>query len=321
MTIFGSQLSRGLKAFVEAAERVEIPVDARTRILCEVNWQPDRQAPVLIVIHGLGGDARRSYVLGTAEKAWRSGFSVVRMNMRNSGGTETWTPTLYNAGLTEDLEATVHWLGRTVPGVPLVYAGYSLGGSVVLNTLAKWGARLPEGSAGVAVVSVPWDLHAADVALRRPGINRLYVKYFMRSFRKMWKVKHAHYPEIYPEDGLKGVRTVRDFDEQWTGPSFGYSGADDYYTQAQAVSKLDRIHLPGLVVHAEDDPFVPLTVETRTALVDHPLLELLLSDHGGHVGFLSRRPAAEPDGWRDLDGWWAENRVVQAATQCLRMPS
>ena len=98
MTIFGSQLSRGLGEFAAAAEQVEVPVDARTRILAEVNWQADRGAPVLIIVHGLGGDARRSYVLGTADKAWRSGFSVVRMNMRNSAGTEAWTPTLYNAG-------------------------------------------------------------------------------------------------------------------------------------------------------------------------------------------------------------------------------
>ena len=319
MTIFGSQLSRGLGEFAAAAEQVEVPVDARTRILAEVNWQADRGAPVLIIVHGLGGDARRSYVLGTADKAWRSGFSVVRMNMRNSAGTEAWTPTLYNAGLTEDLEATVHWLGRTVPGVPLVYCGYSLGGSVTLNTLAKWGERLPEGSAGTVVVSVPLDLHAADLALRRPGINRLYVKYFLRSFRAMWKAKHAAYPELYPVDGLATVRSVRDFDEQWTGPNFGYSGADEYYSAAQAVDKLDQIALPGLVVHAEDDPFVPLTQQARLALADHRTLELLLSDKGGHVGFLARRPQAEADGWRDLDGRWAENRVVQAATQFLRM--
>ena len=319
MTIFGSQLSRGLGKFVDSAERVEVTVDARTRILIEVNWQPDREAPVLIIVHGLGGDAQRSYVLGTADKAWRSGFTVVRMNMRNSGGTEAWTPTLYNAGLTEDLEATVTWLSRVVPGVPLVYCGFSLGGSVTLNTLAKWGKRLPEGSVGTAVVSVPFDLHAADVELRRPGLNRVYVRYFLRSFRAIWKAKHAAYPDIYPLDGLKTVRTVRDFDEQWTGPNFGYSGADEYYSAAQAVGKLQDIHLPGLVVHAEDDPFVPLTEQARTALADHPTLKLMLSDKGGHVGFLARRPKPEPDGWRDLDGWWAENRVVHAATQFLRM--
>ena len=64
---------------------------------------------------------------------------------------------------------------------------------------------------------------------------------------------------------------------------------------------------------------VPLTQQARLALADHPTLELLLSDKGGHVGFLARRPQAEADGWRDLDGRWAENRVVQAATQFLRM--
>ncbi len=319
MTIFGSQLSRGLGKFMDAAEKVEVTVDARTRILCEVNWQPDRFAPVLIVIHGRGGDARRSYMVGTAEKAWRSGFSVVRMNMRNSSNTEAWTPTLYNAGLTEDLEATVTWLWRTVPGVPLIFSGFSLGGSVTLNTLAKWGDALPEGSAGTAVVSVPLDLHEADVALRRRGINQLYVKYFMRGFHRMWKHKHAAYPELYPADGLRGVRSVRDFDEKWTGPNFGYTGAEDYYTAASSGSKLEQVKLPGLVVHAEDDPFVPLTIPVRQALADHPRLELLLSDHGGHVGFLSRRPARQADGWRDLDGWWAENRIVQAATQLLRM--
>ncbi|MCH2100423.1 MAG: alpha/beta fold hydrolase [Planctomycetes bacterium] len=319
MTIFGSQLPRGLGKFVDSAEQIEVVVDMHTRILVEVNWQSDHEAPVLIIIHGLGGDARRSYVLGTADKAWRSGFTVVRMNMRNSGGTEAWTPTLYHAGLTDDLEATVNWLSRVAPGVPLVYCGYSLGGSVTLNALAKWGKRLPEGSAGTVVVSVPMDLHAADVELGRAGINRLYVKYFLRRFQNIWGAKHAVYPDLYPRNGLKEVSTIRDFDEKWTGPNFGYSGADEYYSAAQMVGKLQDVHLRGLVVHAEDDPFVPLTQQAHAALAEHSNLRLLLSEMGGHVGFLGRSPNAEPSGWRDFDRWWAENRVVHAATQFLRM--
>lgn len=318
MTIVGSQWGRGLKDFAAQAEAFEVRVSEHTRILVEANWQPQGDAPVLVLVHGLGGDARRSYMLGTAEKAFRRGFHVVRMNMRNSAGTGAWTPTLYNAGLTEDLLATTGWVTERLPSQPIVLGGFSLGGSVILNTLAEWGSAYPQDLRGAVVVSVPFDLHIADVALRRGGMNRLYVKYFMRGFRRLWLEKHAAFPELYPQDGLHGVRTVRDFDEKWTGPSFGYASADDYYASASAIAKLNAIHAPVLAVHAADDPFVPLPEQARAQIENHASCQLLWSRHGGHVGFLARR-AASNSVWQDADRWWAENRVVQAAHEWVRM--
>lgn len=318
MTVFGSQLGRRLRAFADEAQIAAVDVDRRTKIKVEAHWQADSQAPVLILIHGLGGTARRSYMLGTAHKAWQRGLSVVRMNMRNSDGTEDWTPTLYHAGLTEDLRATLRWIDAVRGAAPVVVGGFSLGGSVALNTLAELGACARPQVRGCVTVSTPLDLMESDRALHRPGLNRLYVRHFMNGFRRMWRRKHAAWPELYPADGLNGVRTVRDFDDRWTAPTFGWPDADAYYRAASAGQRLDAIRVPGLIVHADDDPFVPLPASLHDELLDHPYLRLLRSRHGGHVGYLARRPGPEAGGWQDADGWWAENRIVQFACAVTR---
>jgi len=312
-TILGSQLPRRVSALLATQESIPVQVDEGTRIRLDVNRATHANAPVLIVVHGLGGSSLRGYMTGTANKAWGKGMNVVRMNMRNAGGTESWTNTLYHAGLTEDLEATVRWVEQEFPESSIVLSGFSLGGSVTLNTLAKWGTALPSKLKGAVVVSVPFDLHACDRSLHRGGINGVYVRYFMRSFRTMWKRKSAVFPLEFPGKGLDTVKSVRQFDERWTAPSFGFGTADNYYDSVSPIKLLPQIHCPGLVVHAEDDPFVPLTSDDRAAIMAHPTLQLLLAERGGHVGFLGRRPQPNSDGWQDQDGWWAENRIVQAA--------
>ncbi len=66
----------------------------------------------LIIVHGLEGSSDSQYVIGTGSKAWRAGMNVVRMNMRNCGGTETLGPTLYNSGMSDDVGAVAETLIR-----------------------------------------------------------------------------------------------------------------------------------------------------------------------------------------------------------------
>src|SRR5256885_9655519 len=44
----------------------------------------------------------------------------------------------------------------------------------------------------------------------------------------------------------------------YTAPRNGFAGAEDYYARSSAGPLLSRIRVPGLVIHAEDDPFIPV---------------------------------------------------------------
>ena len=103
---------------------------------------------------------------------------------------------------------------------------------------------------------------------------------------------------------LKQVRTVREFDEAYTAPYFGFAGAEDYYHRASAMRIIERIRVPALVITADDDPFVPSEPFRDPKLTGNPCVQVAICEHGGHCGFVG--PASAED-----DGYWAENQIVE----------
>jgi hypothetical protein len=118
--------------------------------------------------------------------------------------------------------------------------------------------------------------------------------------------KAAHYPGVFPVERLPQVRTVRQFDEVFTAPYFGFAGAEDYYHRASALRVVDRIRVPTLVITADDDPFVPAAMFGDPALRGNPSITTLVTRHGGHCGFVARAGAGD-------DGYWAESSIVAFA--------
>ena len=316
MTIAGGKLPRPAGPFLDLSEDFWLPVDEHTSVRVETHWQRDHDAPVLVLVHGLSGSARSPYLVSTAMKAFAMGWSVLRLNIRNCGGTERATPTLYNAALTDDLEALVAWVGEQHPHSPVAVAGFSLGGSITLHTLAKWGDAPPARVVGATVVSTPLNLVNTCRAMHTGVMNRFYMKLFLDGFVKALRNKAEQYPELYPYDAPKGYKDFYTFDEMWTAPHFGYEGANDYYNRASAFRVLHKVRIPTMVVHAEDDPLVPYNKLSLQAVEANPALRLLMTSSGGHCAFFGAEPAETPH-WRDRDRWWAENRVLEFSTGLL----
>ena len=143
-TIIASMLSRSTPRLNQNSEPRYFDVAAGVRVLAHCSWQPDREArPTLLILHGMEGSADSHYMLGTAEKALGAGFNAIRLNMRNCGGTEHLTPTLYHAGLTEDLRVIINELIEQ-DGLDEIYiAGFSLGGNIVLKLAGEYGGKAP----------------------------------------------------------------------------------------------------------------------------------------------------------------------------------
>src|SRR5688572_28029780 len=129
-------------------------VEPGVRVMAHCRWQPDRKdRPTLVLWHGIDGSSASIYMLGTAQKAFRAGFNVIRLNLRNCGGTEHLTPTLYHGGLTEDLRAVVDELISVEKLKRLFLVGFSLGGNMVLKLAGEYGNNPPREICGVATVS------------------------------------------------------------------------------------------------------------------------------------------------------------------------
>ena len=293
-----------LRAAASDEERL-FEVEPQVRVLVRCRWQKDRAgAPTILLVHGLEGSSESTYVLGTAEKAHRAGFNALRLNIRTCGGTQHLAPTLYHSGLSSDLRAVIEELIARDHLAEIYLAGFSLGGNQSLKLAGELGGDAPAALRGVAAVSAPIDLAACADRIRRRD-NWLYSRSFLAGLRR--RIRHAQrlYPERYGTGRLRRARSIREFDELFTAPHSGFRDADDYYARASALQFAGRIRVPTLVLHAEDDPFIPFAPFRHPSIAANPHVLLLAPRHGGHVGFVADTAAPDPD------RFWAENRVVE----------
>ena len=277
-------------------------VEPDVRVLCHCHWQNARQqAMTLVIVHGLEGSSESGYAIGTGGKAWRAGMNVVRMNMRNCGGTERLGPTLYNSGMSADVGAVARELIEQDGMQKLALAGFSMGGNLVLKLLGEWGAQAPPQVKAAVGISPAMDLAASADALHDRA-NRIYEMKFLWGLRRRIQRKAALYPGRYETRYLRGIRSLRDFDDQITARYCGFADAQDYYTRAAAARVLEHIAVPTLVLHADDDPFIRVLPATREKLLANPNITYVETEHGGHCAFL-----AEANGY---DGRWAERQAI-----------
>jgi len=306
MTIFAWARPRAFAKLPEAVPRV-FDIGPDTRVLAHCHWQPAPSTrPTLVALHGLEGSSDAHYMRGIADKAFRRGFNVVRLNQRNCGGTEHLSAGLYHSGLTADVQAVLEQLAED--GLSsLAVSGYSLGGNLALKLAGGYGETPPRWLHAVCAVSPTLELGDCMALLERPE-NRLYEWNFMQSLRRRMRKKARLFPGRYDLRGLWRVWSVREFDDRFTAPHHGFANAADYYYQAAAMRVVDRIRVPALVITAADDPFIALPPFRDPRVTGNPWIKPIITPCGGHCGFIE--PARN-----GYDGYWAERAIVEFVEQ------
>jgi len=310
-TIVGNFLPRKSSLPAPVAELIEVSPATSSRIasqvLCHCHWQPATvraQRLTVILLHGLEGSSNSQYVVGNAGKMWRAGYNVVRMNMRNCGGTEALSPTLYHSGLSADVDAVMRFITHRFGLERVALVGYSMGGNLVLKLAGELATNAPSTLKAVVGVSPAVDLGPSADALHH-WTNRLYERRFLTALLRRFRRKTTLFPHVYDAQSADGIRSLRDFDERITALYNGFSGATDYYHRAAAARVLHAIAVPTLILHAQDDPFVRLIPATRASIAANPAITLVESAHGGHCAFI-----APPDPRTQNDGYWAETTLL-----------
>jgi uncharacterized protein len=285
------------------AEPRLVEVEPGMEILCQCHWQRNRkEALTLIAVHGLEGSSDSQYMLGVASKGLAAGMNVVRMNQRNCGGTDALSPTLYHSGRSQDVARVAEHLMACDRISRFVLAGFSMGGNLVLKLAGEWAAEGPPQFRAVAAVCPALDLAASADALHRPS-NRLYELYFLWKLRRRLVAKTQLFPERFDLTRMRGISSLRDFDDKITAYYCGFEGAADYYARAAAANVVDRICVPALILHAANDPFIRILPETRKKILSNSHIRFIETSDGGHCSFL-----ADPDG---DDGRWAESEIIR----------
>ena len=302
MTLFGWGNPRYFPKLPAATVRY-FDVEPDARVLAHCHWQARPwQHTTLILLHGLNASSDAHYMKGIASKAFARGMNVIRLNQRNCGDTEHLSAGLFHSGLTADVRHVVEEL-TTVDSLPsIAVAGYSLGGNLALKLAGEYGAHPPPRLRAIAAVSPIIEIAECVLALELRE-NALYQWNFVRDLKARMRRKDHFWPGRFDLTKLKAIRTVREFDDVYTAPHFGFKNAADYYDRASSMRVIERIHLPALVITAEDDPFVPVRPCRDPRLTANPYIHLAICEHGGHCAFVG--PASGED-----DGYWAEQQIV-----------
>lgn len=263
--------------------------------------------PIVLLLHGLEGDARRSYAAELYRQLAQRGLRAAGLNYRSCSGELNRTTRFYNAGATDDVTLTLNWLRATFPDAPIGAVGVSLGANLLLKYLGESGQQALA-QAGVAI-SPPFDLALGADALES-GNGRVYVPRFIHSLRQKVLAKTDQLTGLVDVDRIHEVRTIRQFDEWFTGPLHGYRDAADYYRQNSSAQFLPDIVAPTLLIRADDDPFFDNADIPYRAINSNPKVQAAFVTHGGHVGFMAGSLRAPV--------WWAETQAARFLAHSLR---
>jgi predicted alpha/beta-fold hydrolase len=271
-------------------DSARFPIESRlyrtepdVQVLVQSQYPEGAPAGAIVMVHGLEGSGEAGYIRSLSSAALHAGFAAHRFHMRTCGGTEPHCQTLYHAGLTSDLLAVLRQF-RDAGRPPAFLVGFSLGGNVVLKLAGEMREAALPFIRGVCAISTPVDLAACARCIAEPR-NRLYQTRFVRRMRARMRATGR-----YTARDFAGLRSVMEIDDRITAPSFGFGDAANYYQSQSSIGFLDGLRVPVLLIQAKDDGFVPFQIFASDAVRANPQVQLIAPDHGGHLGFLGRKP-------------------------------
>ncbi len=267
--------------------QVELQKPERERIVTadgdflDLDWFRNGNPRLVILSHGLEGNSTRPYMLGMAREFTLKGFDVLSWNFRGCSEEMNRKVIFYHSGATYDLDTVVSHAEKNYSEIYLV--GFSLGGNLTLKYLGEKKFSNPKIKNAVAI-SVPLDL-AGSCNKISSGENIIYSKRFLKSLKEKVVRKSLAFPGELPVGLLRKIKTLRDFDEYFTGPLHGFSDAAEYYRVNSSLQFLDQITVPTLILNAQNDPFLSETCFPVKLARSLDLIHFEFPKHGGHVGF------------------------------------
>ncbi len=254
---------------------------------------------IAILLHGFCGYHNSPYVHRLADKLQRRGIRTIRVDFRGFGDSALVSKSHLYGGCSHDVEAVVEFMHQLSPVSKISIVGFSVGGNVLMKLAGEWGAEYPRHVDSAVAVSPPVDLVYAAWNIRSRG-NRLYEAYFIRRLRAHLTMRRRLVKGLI-DNGLSPLpNRLAHWDDQFTAPIWGFSGARDYYEKCSAGPLLKHVQVPTILLSAHDDPVVPFDSYAPFTLSN--AIELIDTKQGGHLGFLGRSP-------RDPDRYWMDWRI------------
>ena len=282
-TVWGSAVRR-----TETPETIHQRIELEDGDFIDLEWlvnDVEKNAPVLLLLHGLEGSIDSTYIQGLLQSPRARTWNTVVMHFRSCGPELNRLPRSYHSGETEDLSEILEIIKSQHPKSKIMAAGFSLGGNVLLKYLGESAYQSKIDIA--AAVSVPFLLSAASTRLDK-GFSRLYRNRLLKELKKKTNDKlnlfNANFTLTTTD--IEKINTFYDFDDQITAPLHGFKNGEDYYQRSSSRQFLKSIERPTFILHSKDDPFMIKEVVPREEELSEKVT-LELSSSGGHVGFVT----------------------------------
>lgn len=296
-------------------KRVRIPLSMENFHLAdgdvlELAWSQKKFARTVILLHGLGGSVNSGYMRGMMHALNAMNFNTVAVHFRGHSKKSKPNGRLYHAGQTDDLAEVIANLSRRESCKEIFAIGFSIGANMLLKYLGERGEQA--NLHGAVAISTPFCLKATQRCLSR-GFSKIYQHFLLMKLKFIVMKRFTSLPaNTFDRWAILGARNMKAFDEILTAPLHGFRDAEDYYEQASSLSYLPKVKVPTLIVHAKDDPFLPSNAIDWPSDISH-LVKIILSDHGGHVGFITGETLRS-------SSYWLEEIVPRYLQQLRRKP-
>ncbi len=259
---------------------------------CPPDWPT--AGPVAVMLHGLAGCHRSSYLVRMAAMLNEHRVRTFRMDLRGCGAGFGLALKPYNAGCSEDVLAVLRAVTEWCPNSPISLFGFSLGGNIILKLLGEAPERIPSELVRAAAVNPPIDLATCTYGLSR-WPQRHYDAYFVRQLLQRLRELQQRRVDFVPPTFARIPRRLIEFDDQFTAPRSGYRGADDYYQRCSAEQFIPAIRVPTLILTSRNDPLIPVASFER--LTPPANVRLHITEGGGHLGYLATSNGERSRDW------------------------
>ena len=280
-TIYSAKI-RQAPRLVQTRERVTL--SDSDFIDLDFSFTPGGSTKIAILLHGLEGNAQRSYIKGQARVLTENSWNVCAVNYRGCSGEPNRLYKSYNAGKTDDLDEIIHYILQKDSYTEIALIGFSLGGNLLLKYLGERESVPKEIKKSIAV-SAPLSLEGSLNSLTRFH-NWIYRTSFLYDLRKKYVQKVKLFPELASASESKKIRSLLDFDNIYTAPAHGFKDAYDYYHKNSSGQFLEQIKIPVLLLNAENDSFLSDRCYPRELASELKNIYLETPKYGGHVGFV-----------------------------------
>ena len=235
-----------------------------------------------VLLHGWEGSSESLYVLSVAQLLHERGFSVMRLNLRDHGGSHALNEGLFHSCRIAEVVGAVARLQALYPAARMSLAGFSLGGNFMLRV----GARADAAGIRIArIVAVCPVLEPATTLAALESGPAIYRQYFLFKWRRSLRLKQAAWPAVYDFGELLRERSLTAMTERMV---LKYTDFPDLasYLRGYAITgdALASLRAPARIIISRDDPMILARDLDRVARP--AALELAVTRRGGHCGYM-----------------------------------